>query len=228
MSGLPATPDASWDSGVRPLAPLLPGIDVADALPPANPAAHELAALLDAPPETAQRALRAAGPRSFLGAIRALHDQHETARRARSSLARRRIAVSGRMTRPGSELGLMIGDCGSVQVGLTDTWDMLVVGADPSRRALARAARDGMAVIGESDLAAMVGLIRRFSEKQESTSAVAIERARQEARQLEASRRAPLQQSTRQMDEMAARLVDVAKQRRQRSGGMHTGRRNAA
>jgi len=224
MSRRRAAPDAFWDERGPP-ASSSPGIDVADALPPANPDAHELAALLDGPPETAQRALRAAGPKSFLGAIRALHEQHETARRARSSLARRRIAVSGRTQRGSGELAAMIGDCGSLQVGLNDTWDMLVVGAEPSRRALARAARDGIAVIGEADLAAMTGLIRRFSERQESSSALALERARQEARQLEASRRVPAPQSTRQMDEMAARLADVAKQRQ---GGMHTGRRTAA
>jgi hypothetical protein len=200
---------------------------VADALPPANPAADELAALLDAPPETAQRAMRAgAGPRSFLGAIRALHEQHETARRARTSLARRRIAVSGRLERATSDVAGMIVACGSQQVGLNDEWDMLVVGAEPSRRALARAARDGVAVIGEADLAAMHGLIQRFSERQSSSSAVAIERARQEARQLDATRRAPAQ-NARQAAEIAARLADVAKQRSS-GGGMHTGGRRVA
>jgi hypothetical protein len=190
--------------------------------------------LLDGPPETAQRAMRAGGSRSFLGAIRALHQQHETATRAHRSLRGRRIAISGKTARPGSQLGAAIRACGSELVGQNDEWDMLVVGEEPSKRALARAARDGIAVIGEGDLVAMHGLISRLSQRQDASAADALQRARQEARQLDARRRnggGPAQHA----DEVAARLANFAKQRNGSGtggSGMHThktaGRRTAA
>jgi len=204
---------------------------MSDALPPAGNTPDDLASLIDAPGATAQRVLRAGSRPSFLGAIRQLHEQHETARRARASLARRRIAVSGRTEHGTALLGSMINACGATQVGYADDWDMLVVGEEPSRRALARAAREGIAVIGEHDLVAVHRFVQRHSERVDSTSAEALERARAEARSLEASRRSVL--SPRQVQDVASRLADVAKERQTGTGGgMHTvrttGRRHAA
>jgi hypothetical protein len=205
---------------------------MSDALPPAGNTPDDLASLIDAPGQTAARAVRAGSRPSFLGAIRQLHEQHETARRARASLARRRIAVSGRTQRGNALLGAMISACGATQVGYAEDWDMLVVGEDPSRRALARAAREGIAVIGENDLAAVHRFVERHTERVDSTSAEALERARAEARSLEAARRSVV--TPRQVQDVASRLADVAKERQSgdRGGGMHTvrtsGRRHAA
>ena len=201
------------------------------ALPPAGNTPDDLASLIDAPGATAQRVLRAGSRPSFLGAIRQLHEQHETARRARASLARRRIAVSGRTEHGTALLGAMISACGATQVGYADDWDMLVVGEEPSRRALSRAAREGIAVIGEHDLVAVHRFVQRHSERVDSTSAEALERARAEAPSLDAARRSVL--SPRQVQDVASRLADVAKERQTGTGGgMHTvrttGRRHAA
>src|SRR5690606_15770689 len=110
----------------------------------------------------------------------------------------------------------------------TDAWDMLVVGDEPSKRALARAAKEGIAVIGEDDLVAMHGLISRLHRRHDASSAEALNRARQEARALEAQRRTgPTPQTA---EEIAARLADVARAR-QSGTGMHTvasSRRSAA
>jgi hypothetical protein len=198
----------------------LPRIAVSDVTPPIV-TTDDLASLLDAPPETAQRAIRAVGPRSFLGAIRALHEQHETAERAHRSLRGRRIAVSGKTTRPGSQLGAAIRACGAQQVGQNEAWDMLVVGDEPSKRALARAAKDGIAVVGEGDLVAMHALISRLSKRQSASSADAMQRARQEARQLESQRRSTSPAAARSAEDVAARLADVARAR-QTGSGMHT------
>ena len=128
-------------------------------------------------------------------------------------------------------LEAMISACGATHVGFADDWDMLVVGEEPSRRALSRAAREGIAVIGEHDLVAVHRFVQRHSERVDSTSAEALERARAEGRALEAARRSVL--SPRQVQDVASRLADVAKERQTGTGGgMHTvrttGRRHAA
>ena len=194
---------------------------MSDALPPAVTTPDDLANLIEAPGETAQRVLRAGTRPSFLGAIRQLHEQHETARRARASLARRRIAVSGRTERPTALLGEMIAACGATHVGYAEDWDMLVVGVEPSRRALARAAREGIAVIGEGDLAAVHRFVQRHSERVDATSAEALERARAEARQLEAQRRTV--PTPRKVQDVAERLADVAQRapERRHAHGAH-------
>ena len=109
---------------------------------------------------------------------------------------------------------------------------MLVVGDEPSRRALARAAREGIAVIGEHDLAAVHRFVQRHSERVDATSADALERARAEARSLEAARAHRAVAAAGAGRRVAPRRRRQGAPDRRRGGGMHTvrtsGRRHAA
>ena len=125
----------------------------------------------------------------------------------------------------------MIAACGATHVGYAEDWDMLVVGDDPSRRALARAAREGSRSSARPTSRPCTASSSATASGVDATSADALERARAEARSLEAQRRTVL--SPRQVQDVASRLADVAKERQtgDGSGGMHgptSGRRHAA